>query len=92
MEALRKYWKLILSVIGSIIGLVLFKDFFQKDLKAELKNADASKQDALLEQEKSRSKEEASKLDKDNAALRGDLKDPPKDMSPDEVEDYWKKN
>lgn len=52
-EWLKTNIKLVLSVLGTIAGYVLLKQYFQGDLKAKLKNADTKAQDAVLEERKS---------------------------------------
>ena len=91
MSTLKRYWKAIAAALGSLIGLLLLRDFFQKDLKAKLNNADTDKQDALLDQQKNELEKQADSLDKENEALRDKMDDKAKKLSPDEVQDYWNK-
>ena len=94
MEHLKKSWQWIVGVIGAIIGLLMLRDFFQKDLKAELKNAETSKEDAVIETKKTQVVEDIKKIEADNAALADKLKadqETASKLNPGSVEDFWKK-
>ena len=95
METLKKAWAWIVGIIGAGIGIFMLRDFFQKDLKAELKNANTSKEDALLEQRKQDLFNKEQELKQDNNAETAKLnqaKDAAKKANSDQIEDFWKKN
>ncbi len=63
MNFIKKTWKAIVAVIGAIIGLILLKDFFQKDLKADAKLSETKKEDAVIEEKKSTNNAEIKALE-----------------------------
>jgi hypothetical protein len=95
METLKKSWKWVVGVVGAIVGLLMLRNFFQKGLKAELKNAETSKQDAVIETKKTQVVEDIKKIEAANKANADKLEADKKlaqGSNPSQVEDFWKKN
>jgi hypothetical protein len=95
MNFIKKTWKAIVAVIGAIIGLILLKDFFQKDLKADAKLSETKKEDAVIEEKKSTNNAEIKALESSIKEAQDKLvADSKLAVSSDSkaVEDYYKKN
>lgn len=91
MKFVKKFWKLIVSVIGAVLGLVFLKQFFQKDLKAKLNNANAEKDSAVLDSKIADTQADIKAESNKNNQLRDAANQPTKALTPQEAEDYWNK-
>ena len=95
METLKKYWAYITAAVGAIIGLIMLKDFFQKDLKAEVKLTDTKIKDASLEAEKTVIDNKVEDLESANQKAQDDLEKAKADAakaSNTQIEDFYKNN
>ncbi len=93
MNKLKAAWQWIVGAVGFLIGLILLKQYFQRDLKADAKLADTKLQDAVID-EKLKSNAQAQQ-EANNAAtnLIEREKKALKDLngkSPSEIEDYYR--
>lgn len=91
MEFLKKSWKILVSIISAIIGLIFLKQFFTKDLKAKLNLANTEKESAVLDTKVDQVRNDISKENQTNSSLREDANKPAPDLSPKEREDFWNK-
>lgn len=95
LEKLKQYYKQVAAVVGVVLGYVLLKQYFQKDLKADLINAKTEGKDAVLDQKLEHVKSEVSSLEKANEDAKSDLAKHYADLekaSNKEIEEYYKKN
>jgi hypothetical protein len=92
MNTIKKYWKAIIGVIGSIIGFILLRQFMQRDLKAALKNAETGAKSAVLDERANSLNRQASDLSIQNETLKAYTNKPASLVDPKAAEDYWKKN
>jgi hypothetical protein len=94
MNFLKKSWKFIVAVVGGIVGLIMLKQFFQKDLKADAKLQETKLKDAVLEEKKSANSADIKALEGSNKRALEDLSNNKKlgSLEAKEVEDYYKKN
>jgi hypothetical protein len=49
MNALKKSWQWVVGVVGAVLGLLLLRNYFQKDLKAKAKTADTDLKSAVID-------------------------------------------
>lgn len=94
MEFLKKTWKVIVAVVGGIVGLIMLKQFFQEDLKADAKLQETKLKNAVLEEKKSANSADIKALEESNKKALEDLSNNKKlgSLETKEVEDYYKKN
>lgn len=95
METLKLMWKWIVGVLGTIVGLIMLKDFFQSDLKANAKNADTTLKSAVDDTKLQANAQAQSDVENSTKSLQGDLNKAKADaanQTVDQVQDFWKKS
>lgn len=94
MNFLKKSWKFIVAVVGGIVGLIMLKQFFQKDLKADAKLQETKLNNAVLEEKKSANSADIKALEESNKKALEALSNNKKigSLETKEVEEYYKKN
>lgn len=88
---LKANWKAVASVVGSIGGYILFKQHFQKDLKAQLKNVDAKVQDSVLEERRSNIEQARAAEEAKSQKLRNQLNKDSNTSNDEDVISFYKK-
>jgi hypothetical protein len=92
VDFIKKSWQWIVGVLGAIVGLLLLRNYFQRDLKADAKNAETNLKSAVIDEKLAANAK--TQADLNNAAtglieaLNKDLKDA-ESATPDEVESFW---
>lgn len=88
-QKIKDNWKAILSVLGSILGLILFRQWNRKDLLADANTAKTDLKDAVLNEQKKEVQKDQAEVQKTTEALKSDLNKPVEDLSPSDVEAFW---
>jgi len=94
MNKLKASWQWVVGIVGAIVGLLLLRDFFQKDLKADAKLADTKLKSAVLDEKEAANTKAQEENKNATAGLTDALKAAQaadKDQTPDQVEDFYKK-
>lgn len=91
MEFLKKSWKAIAGVVGAIVGFILLRQFFTKDLLAKLSLAKSDKDSAIIDQKIKGVQDNQSEAQAEANAMREAANKPADKLNPSAVEDYWNK-
>lgn len=92
MEFLKKSWKGIAGVVGAIVGFILLRQFFTKDLLAKLMLTKSDKDSSVIDEKVAAVKEKQSDAQAEADKLRAEADKPATELDPKAVEDYWNKN
>lgn len=88
---IKKSWKAVVSVVAAIIGLILLRQYFTKDLLAKLSLSKSDKDSAVIDEKVDAVKKEIASEIKDAQDLRDAASKPVNTLDPKAVEDYWNK-
>ena len=91
MEFLKKSWKAIAGVVGAIVGFILLRQFFTKDLLAKLALSKSDKDSAVLDEKIAGVKQDQAAAQSEADRLRAEANKPAEQLDPKAVEDYWNK-
>lgn len=90
LQKVKQYWRQGLAVLGVILGYIFLKKYFQGDLLAQLLNANTKAKDDVLNERKEHVKRAREDEQAHNDDLRKELNKPAPDMTPKEIEDFYK--
>jgi hypothetical protein len=94
MEKLKSMWQWIVGVLGAIIGLLMLRNYFQRDLKADAKLNDGRLQDAVIGAKVEANAQAQQEVKDSTARLQERLVADQKEQAnktPAEIEAYWAK-
>ncbi len=91
MEFIKKSWKVIVAVVSGIFGLIFLRQFFTKDLRAKLNNADAEKNAAVVDIKLAAVREDINAETNKVNELRAEANKPAAELDAKSREDYWNK-
>jgi hypothetical protein len=92
MQFIKRFYKQLSAVVAAIVGLVLLRQFFTKDLLAKLRLANTDKQSAVLDSKQEEIRKDIAKEQELNQDLRDKTNQPSAKATPSEVEKFWNKN
>lgn len=85
-----KTWKVVAAIFSVLISVVLYLVSKNKKLLTKVIQSDAKAKDAVLENEKKHLANEQDRLEQESEDLKRMAESAKKDMSPEDVEKYWK--
>lgn len=91
MSTIKKYYKQIIGVVGAILGLVFLRQLFTRNLRAKLNLANTEKESAVIDSKLDSNRKSQSEIEEDSEALRKAASNTERQLTPSQVEDFWKK-
>lgn len=91
MSFIKKWWKAIAGVVGAVIGYIVLKQHFTKDLLAKLRLASVEKDSAVIDAQVAEKNKQAAELSSEAAKAREAANKPADTSGPTDVEKFWNK-
>jgi hypothetical protein len=91
MQFIKRFWKQLLGAIGTIVGLIMLRQHFTKDLLAKLGLAKSEKDSAVLDEKIKQQESAIASETKQSEQLRDSANQKAPNLDPKAVEDYWNK-
>jgi hypothetical protein len=91
MSFLKKSWKVIVTILSAILGLILLRQYFTRGLLAKLGLVKTGQDSAVIDAKIGGLKDNEAGLQSEADKLREAGNKPAEDLSSKEVEDFWNK-